>query len=92
MPPSPEQRQYWRRTMRLTVVLLAVWFVFTFVTSSFARELNAVSFFGFPLGFYMSAQGSVIVYVLIIWIYAKYMNRLDQRYRQKRQGAEGRRL
>ena len=78
--PTPEQRAYWRRTLRLTGILLAVWFVFTFVTSSLARQLNAISFFGFPLGFYMSAQGSVIVYVLIIWIYARCMNRLDERY------------
>lgn len=83
--PSPEQRSYWRRTLRLTGILLAVWFVFTFVTSSLARELNAVSFFGFPLGFYMSAQGSVIIYVLIIWVYARCMNRLDDSYRSSRQ-------
>ena len=45
-----------------------------------ARELNSVSFFGFPLGFYRSAQGSLIVYVVLIWIYARYMNNLDKEY------------
>lgn len=86
MSPTPEQRQYWRKTLRLTGLLLGVWFVFTFVTSLLARELNALSFLGFPLGFYMSAQGSVLVYVAIVWIYAKYMNRLDERYRRKPPG------
>ena len=57
-----------------------MWFVVTFVEAWFARELNQVSFFGFPLGFYMSAQGSLAIYVAIIWIYAIYMNKLDRRY------------
>ncbi len=80
MAPTPEQRRYWRTNLRLTGGLLVIWFIFTFVTSSYARELNSISFFGFPLGFYMSAQGSVIIYVAIVWIYAKCMNRLDKRY------------
>jgi len=43
------------------------------------RELNEINFIG-PLGFYMSAQGSLIIYVAIIWYYAHYMNNLDQEY------------
>ncbi|HEX8987104.1 MAG TPA: DUF4212 domain-containing protein [Rhodocyclaceae bacterium] len=72
-------REYWRRNLRTTAVLLLVWFVVTFVVSWFADDLNAISFIG-PLGFYMGAQGSLIVYVAIIWYYAVYMNRLDQEY------------
>ena len=45
----------------------------------FARELNEFTFIG-PLGFYMSAQGSLIIYVAIIWYYAHYMNSLDKEY------------
>ena len=85
MAPTPEQRRYWRTNLRLTAGLLVIWFIFTFVTSGYARELNSLSFFGFPLGFYMSAQGSVIVYVAIVWIYAKCMGRLDQRYTSRDQ-------
>ena len=51
-------------------MLLFVWFVVTFVEAWYARELNQITFLGFPFGFYMSAQGSLIIYVLIIWIYA----------------------
>ena len=55
-------------------------FVATFIEGWFARELNAVTFLGFPLGFYMSAQGSLIIYVVIIGIYALYMKKLDKEY------------
>jgi putative solute:sodium symporter small subunit len=73
------QREYWRRNLKITAVLLAIWFVVTFVVTWFARDLNQFSFIG-PLGFYMAAQGSLIVYVAIIWFYAVFMNRLDQEY------------
>jgi putative solute:sodium symporter small subunit len=72
-------REYWRRNLKTTAVLLVVWFVVTFVSSWFADDLNRFSFIG-PLGFYMGAQGSLIVYVAIIWYYAVFMNRLDQEY------------
>jgi len=52
----------------------------TFVMGFFARELNGITILGFPLGFYMSAQGSLIIYVAIIWYYAHYMNNLDKEY------------
>lgn len=80
MQVSEKQREYWQKNLKVTMVLLAVWFIVSFVVSYFARELNSISIFGFPLGFYMGAQGSLIIYVLIIWYYAHYMNRLDERY------------
>ncbi|MGE5467551.1 MAG: DUF4212 domain-containing protein [Ignavibacteria bacterium] len=73
-------REYWRRNLKTTAVLLAIWFVVTFVVSWFADSLNGISFLGGPLGFYMGAQGALIVYVAIIWYYAIFMNRLDQAY------------
>ena len=80
MQLSQKHRDYWSRNLRITGILLAIWFVVTFVAAFFARELNAVTFLGFPLGFYMGAQGSLVVYVVIIWFYARYMNSLDRRY------------
>ena len=80
MQVSDKHREYWHKNLTVTAILLAIWFLVTFVASYFARELNSVTFFGFPLGFYMGAQGSLIVYVLIIWYYAHYMNRLDTEY------------
>jgi len=80
MEMSEKHHEYWRRNLAMTAVLLVIWFVFTFVEGWYARELNTVSFLGFPLGFYMSAQGSLIVYVVIIAIYARYMNALDRKF------------
>lgn len=78
MGSHAKQRVYWRRTLRLTVTLLAIWLVVTFVVSFYARELNEISFFGFPLGFYMSGQGALLIYVVIVGYYAHRMNRLDE--------------
>jgi len=77
---SEKHREYWRKNLILTGLLLAIWFLVTFVASYFARELNGLVFLGFPFGFYMGAQGALIVYVLIIWYYARTMNRLDKEY------------
>ena len=71
---------HWQKTRRLTLVLLLIWILVTFVLNWFARELNTLVIFGFPLGFYMGAQGALIVYVAIIWYYARYMNALDKEY------------
>lgn len=77
---SERKRQYWGRNLRMTACLLAVWFIVTFVMSYFAKELGRMSILGFPLSFYMSAQGSLVAYVAIVWYYARYMNRLDKEY------------
>lgn len=80
MQLTEKHKEYWSRNLRVTAILLGLWFVVTFVASWYARELNAIVVFGFPLGFYMGAQGSLIVYVAIIWFYARYMNNLDKEY------------
>ncbi len=80
MQLTEKHKEYWRKNLVITAILLFVWFVVTFVEAWYARELNQYSFMGFPLGFYMSAQGSLIVYVVLIGIYAGYMNRLDRVY------------
>jgi len=80
MQLTDRHREYWRKNLRMTALLLSIWFLVTYVVSYFARELNEFTVLGFPLGFYMGAQGSLLVYVLIIWFYARYMNRLDHRY------------
>ena len=59
--------------------MLVIWFVATFVMGWYARELNEITFLG-PLGFYMAAQGSLVIYVGIILFYARYMNKLDKEY------------
>lgn len=80
MQLTQKHKDYWQRNLNMTALLLAIWFVVTFVVSYFARELNDITVLGFPFGFYMGAQGSLIIYVLIIWYYAHYMNNLDKEY------------
>ena len=80
-PVTEERRQeYWRRTLRITAILLSIWFVVTYVVIYFAVPLNQITFLGFPFAFYMGAQGSLVVYVVLIVFYAWYMNRLDREF------------
>lgn len=80
MPPTRKQRRYWRRNVRLTLALLALWFAVSFVTGWYAAELNEYEILGFPLGFYTFAQGGPLVFLAIIYIYVKVMNHLDRSY------------
>jgi len=80
MNPTPTQTRYWQRNLRLTGVLLLAWFLITFVAGYFAPELNTIHFLGFPLGFYMFAQGALLAFILIIWVYVRRMERLDREY------------
>lgn len=75
--PTPNQRHYWRRNLRLTGCLLLVWSVVTFGVAFFARELS-FSFFGWPFSFWVGAQGALVVYVVLIGWYARAMSRLDE--------------
>lgn len=68
---------YWRRNLWLIGILLGVWFVVTFGTSYFAAAMSGIVIFGWPLPFYVGAQGALIVYVVIVWIYSRRMERLD---------------
>jgi putative solute:sodium symporter small subunit len=77
---STKHKEYWGKLLSLTFVSLAIWFVVTFVIGYFARELSSITFMGWTFPFYMGAQGSLIIYVLIIWFYARRMNQLDHEY------------
>jgi putative solute:sodium symporter small subunit len=78
-PLTETQRRYWRMTLRVTALLLAVWFVVTFGVAFFARDLNFV-FFGWPFSFWVAAQGGPLIYVVLIGVYAWRMNRLDREH------------
>ena len=79
MQINARHKEYWNKLLTVTAILMVIWFVATFVIGYFARELS-FNFFGWPFSFYMSAQGSLIIYVLIIFFYARYMNNLDKEY------------
>jgi len=79
MQLTDRHREYWRKTLRITAILLVIWFVVTFVVSYYARELS-FNFFGWPFSFWMGAQGALVIYILIIGFYARYMGKLDIEY------------
>ncbi len=79
MQLTESHKQYWQKNLRMTALLLAIWFVVTFVVGYNARELS-FEFFGWPFSFWVGAQGALVVYVLIIAYYAHYMNNLDKEY------------
>lgn len=80
MQLSQRHVEYWNKNLVITAILMVIWFVVTFVIGYYAVELSAITFMGWPIPFYMGAQGSLAIYVLIIWFYATYMNKLDKEY------------
>jgi putative solute:sodium symporter small subunit len=74
------QEEYWRRTSRLMWIILALWFVFSFVIPLLAVPLNNIVILGFPLGFYMAAQGSLIAFVVLCFWNASAQNKIDEEF------------
>ena len=78
---TPAQRDaYWRKTSRLMWIIMAWWVFFSFVVHIFAVQLNSISIAGFPLGFYMAAQGSLISYVVLCFWNASAQNKIDEEF------------
>ena len=71
------RRQHWRKTRSMTGWLLLLWLLTGFCVAFFARELTGLSVFGWPLSFYLAAQGASLVYLAILGFYAWRMRRLD---------------
>ncbi|MCC7271827.1 MAG: DUF4212 domain-containing protein [Alphaproteobacteria bacterium] len=71
---------YWSKTSRLMWTILAIWFAASFVVHAFAIQLNEIVILGFPLGFYMAAQGSLIVFVILCFWNASAQNRIDEEF------------
>ena len=75
---SEQRERYWKYNVKLAAALLLVWFVATCVLgAALAAALEAVTLLGFPLGYWVAAQGSLIVYVVEAAVYAKLMNAKD---------------
>jgi len=70
--------RYWLMTRRLTFGLILIWTVITFGLTWFAADLNDFSVFGFPLGFYMAAQGNLLIYLALIWFYNRRMRKVEE--------------
>ena len=80
-PPAHPSRDYWRANLKLGAVLLTIWFVVSFGFGILLVEpLNRIAFFGFKLGFWWAQQGSIFVFVVLIFVYSALMKRIDRRY------------
>lgn len=74
-------KAYWSENIRIMLTLLSIWFVASFGCGIlFVEELNTIRMGGFKLGFWFAQQGSIYVFVALIFIYVWLMNRLDKKY------------
>jgi putative solute:sodium symporter small subunit len=81
---SPEaDAAHWGRTRNLTFFVLFVWVIFSFVVHIFAKPLNEISFIGFPLGYYLAVQGSLIVFVVLIYFQNWRQDEIDEEFGQE---------
>jgi putative solute:sodium symporter small subunit len=70
--------RYWQRTSALMWTMFTLWVFFSFVIHFFVNSLNQIKFLGFPLGFYMAAQGSLIAFVVMLFVFAKRQDTIDR--------------
>ena len=73
---------HWKRTTRLMLTHLGIWFLFGYVVHMFVGSLNKIIIpvLGFPVGFYMAAQGSLIVFVLMLFLFARQQDKIDREF------------
>ena len=78
---SRYQTAYWRKNLKYVGVLLAIWFLVSYgLGILFVERLNAIRVGGFQLGFWFAQQGSIYVFVVLIFVYVRIMNRLDREF------------
>ena len=76
---NQRRARYWRANLRILVILLSIWFGVSFGLGILLVEpLNRVHVAGFPLGFWFAQQGSIYVFIALIWVYARWMDRVDR--------------
>lgn len=80
MSDNNQREAHWKATRNLMIIHLAIWFFFAFVVHWFAKELNGMSFLGFPLGYYMAAQGSLLAFVIQLFVFVKQQDNIDRKF------------
>jgi putative solute:sodium symporter small subunit len=80
MTQTPNDVDYWNQTRKLVFTSLAIWAFFSFVIHMFVKQLNEIVIFGFPLGFYMAAQGSLIAFVVLLFWFAHRQDSIDREF------------
>lgn len=76
-----KKREYWKKHLRLLIILLSIWFLVSYGFGIlFVDLLNSIQIGGYKLGFWFAQQGSLYIFVIIIFVYVFRMNRLDKKY------------
>lgn len=76
-----DRRAYWRQNIKYLATLLSIWFLVSYGAGIlFVDALNKINLGGFPLGFWFAQQGSIYVFIVLIFVYVKLMNKLDAKY------------
>ena len=74
------KEKHWGKTKNLMIITLIIWFIFSILIFVFGEEMNTVSFLGYPLAYYMSAQGSIIIFVVLIFWFANRQEKIDEEF------------
>jgi putative solute:sodium symporter small subunit len=78
---TKDPKKYWKKNLKYLSILLSIWFLVSYVFGIIlVEQLNIINFFGFKLGFWFAQQGSIYVFVILIFVYIRLMNRLDNKY------------
>ena len=81
MKTHDKNKAYWKQNLRYLAILLSIWFLVSFGAGILFKEtLDHIQIFGFPLGFWFAQQGAIVVFVLLIFVYVRWMNKLDKEY------------
>ena len=76
-----KSEKYWKINIKYVIIRLTIWFVFSFLFGIILKDfLNEFSIAGFKLGFWFAQQGSIYVFVILIFVYVKLMNNLDKKF------------
>ena len=85
MPKQNLKKEYWQKNLQYLAVLLGIWFTVSYGFSILLVDLlDKIKIFGFKLGFWFSQQGSIFVFVILIFVYVRLMNKLDKKYKCRR--------
>ena len=74
------KERHWEKTRGLMIMTLAIWFIFSIVIFMFGEGLNNSSFLGYPLAYYMCAQGSIVIFVVLIFWFANRQEKIDEEF------------
>jgi putative solute:sodium symporter small subunit len=81
MIPQDKAKAYWKENIRYVIILLIIWFLVSYGAGIIFKDaLNSIRIGGFKLGFWFAQQGSIYVFVILIFVYVRLMNKLDKKY------------